>query len=172
MGRKKHATGADGVLEIPSGPDWLDSWFSALWTARGLILALRSLALVDLLFQPSLDSLSTVPHVTAHPIADWAITLVPPAVQRVNGNAQHFRDIRERHQLVIGLECHDHLPFRGSSQLAFLARRVSVGDLGAVAGALGQAARPARSTGPGLATVKDLSHEATAGGHRAASQRD
>jgi hypothetical protein len=41
------------------------------------------------------------------------------------------------------------------------------GDLGAVAGALGQAARPDRSTGRGLATVKDLSREATVGGRRA-----
>jgi hypothetical protein len=99
------------VLEIPSGRDWLGSSFDALWTARGLILALRSLALVDLLFQPSLDGLSAVSHVTAHPISDWAVALVSPAVQGMNRDAQHFRDIRERHQLVTGLECHDHLPF-------------------------------------------------------------
>jgi hypothetical protein len=111
MGRKKRATGADGVLEIPSGPDRLGSWFDALWIARRLILGLRLLALVDLLFQPSLDGLSAVSHVTAHPVADWAVALVSPAVQGVNGDAQHFRDIRERHQLVTGLECHDHLPF-------------------------------------------------------------
>jgi hypothetical protein len=27
----------------------------------------------------------------------------------VNGDAQHFRDIRQRHQLVTGLQRHDHL---------------------------------------------------------------
>jgi hypothetical protein len=42
--------------------------------------------LVDLLFQPSLDSLSTVPHVTAHSVAGRTVALVPPAVQGVNGN--------------------------------------------------------------------------------------
>jgi hypothetical protein len=50
----------------------------------------------------------------AHPVADGAVALVPPAIQGVNGDAQHFRDIRKRHQLVTRLECHDHLPFRGS----------------------------------------------------------
>src|SRR5215217_5910406 len=85
----------------------------------------RLLALVDVLFQPSLDGLTTVPHVTAHSVANWAVALVPPAVQGVNGNAQHFRDIRERHQLVTGLECHDHLPLVDGSQRAFSARRVS-----------------------------------------------
>jgi hypothetical protein len=75
MGRMKRATGADGVLEIPSGPDRLGSWFDALWIARRLILGLRLLALVDLLFQPSLDGLSAVSHVTAHPVADWAVAL-------------------------------------------------------------------------------------------------
>jgi hypothetical protein len=63
--------------------------------------------LVGLLFQPSLDGLTTVPHVTAHPIADWAVAFVPPAVQGVKGDAQHFRYIRERHQLVTGIKCHD-----------------------------------------------------------------
>src|SRR5215218_6598126 len=71
----------------------------------------RLLALVDVLFQPSLDGLTTVPHVTAHSVANWAVALVPPAVQGVNGNAQHFRDVRKRPQLVTGLECHDHRPF-------------------------------------------------------------
>ena len=107
------------MLEIPSGPDWLGSWFNALVDRWGLILALRLLALVDLLFQPSLDGLATVSHVTAHPVADWAVALVSPAVQGVNGDAQHFRDICERHQLVTGLECHDHLPFVDGSQRAF-----------------------------------------------------
>jgi hypothetical protein len=39
----------------------------------------------------------------------------------VNGDAQHFRDIRKRHQLVTGLECHDHLPLVDGSQVAFWA---------------------------------------------------
>jgi hypothetical protein len=164
VGRKKRATGADGVLEIPSGPDWLGSWFNALVDRWGLILALRLLALVDLLFQPSLDGLSTVSHVTAHPVADWAAPLVSPAVQGVNGDAQHFRDICERHQLVTGLECHDHLPFRGSRSGSVLGPPSQRGDQGAVAGAFGQAARPDRSTGRRLATVKTLSREATVGG--------
>ena len=48
----------------------------------------RLLALVDVLFQPSLDSLPTVPYVTAHSVADWAVALIPPAVQGVDGYAQ------------------------------------------------------------------------------------
>jgi hypothetical protein len=68
-------------------------------------------ALVGLLFQPSLDGLSPVPHVTANPVADWAVPLLPPAVRGVNGDAQYFRYFRERHQLVTGLECHDHFLF-------------------------------------------------------------
>ena len=144
MGRKKRATGAAEMLEITSGPDWPGFRFNALWTARGLILAPHLLALVDLLFQPSLNGLSTVPHVTAHPIADRAVALVPPAIQGVNGDAQHFRDIRERHQLVTSLECHDHLPSRGSQfRQGFEPAESQRGDLGAVAGAFGQAARPA-----------------------------
>src|SRR5215207_4003142 len=46
---------------------------------------------------------------TAYPIAGWPVALVPPAVQSVNGDAQHLRDIRQRHQLVTGLQRHDHL---------------------------------------------------------------
>jgi hypothetical protein len=53
----------------------------------GIDLAPGLLALVGLLFQPSLDGLPAVPHVTAHPIADWAVALVPPAIQGVNGDA-------------------------------------------------------------------------------------
>jgi hypothetical protein len=126
MGRNKRATRSGRVLEISSGRDWLGSRFNVLWTARGRILALRPLALVDLLVQPSLDGLSTVAHVTAHPIADRAVALVSPAVQSVNGDA-HFRDICERHQLVTGLKCHDHLPFVDRSPVApSWGRRVSV----------------------------------------------
>jgi hypothetical protein len=33
----------------------------------------------------------------------------------VNGDAQHLRDIRKRHQPVTGLECHDH-PFSARSR--------------------------------------------------------
>ncbi len=45
---------------------WLDFWSNALWTAGGMILALHSLALVDLLLKPSLDGFSAVSRVTAH----------------------------------------------------------------------------------------------------------
>ena len=65
--------------------------------------------LVSPLLQPSFDGLSAIPHMTAYPIAGWPVALVPPAVQSVNGDAQHFRDIRQRHQLVTGLQRHDHL---------------------------------------------------------------
>jgi hypothetical protein len=113
MGRKKRAIGAAEVLvDLFPALDWLGYRSSASWNRSGLILALALLTLVRLLFQPSLNGLPTVPHVTAHPIADWAVALVPPAVQGVNGDAQHFRYIRERHQLVTGPECHDHLPSR------------------------------------------------------------
>ena len=66
------------------------------------------LALIGLLLQPSLDGLPAVPHMATNPIADWAVALGPPAVQGVNRYAQHLRDVRERHQPVTGLECHDH----------------------------------------------------------------
>ena len=60
-----------------------------------LILTPGLRALVGLLLQPSLDGFSAVPHVAAHPISDWTVTPVPPAIQSVNGDAQHFRNIRE-----------------------------------------------------------------------------
>jgi hypothetical protein len=39
------------------------------------------------LLQPSLDGLPAVAHVTTNPVADWAVALVPPAVQGVNRDA-------------------------------------------------------------------------------------
>jgi hypothetical protein len=153
MGRKTRDPSGQEARDL-SRPDWLGSRFNALWAARGPILpAPRLLALVDVLFQPSLDGLSTVPYVTAYSVADWAVALIPPAVQGVNGNAQHFRDIRKRHQLVTGLECHDHLPFVDRSQSIF-GPPSQRGDLGTVGSAFGSATRPDRSTGCGLATVK------------------
>jgi hypothetical protein len=35
----------------------------------------------------------------------------------VNGDAQHFRDIRQRHQLFTGLQRHDHLLSRSMQDL-------------------------------------------------------
>jgi len=108
-GRKRAA----GAAEVPTSPDWLalDRCFvdrSGLDSCAGLTSAGR----------PAVPAkprrLPGDPDVAAYAIADRAVALVPPAVQGVNGNAQHFRDIRKRHQLVTGLECHDHLPFRGS----------------------------------------------------------
>jgi hypothetical protein len=72
-------------------------------------LASGFLALIGPLFQPSLDCFSAIPHVTAHPIASWTVASVPPAVQGVNGDVQHLREIGKRHQFVSGLECHDHV---------------------------------------------------------------
>jgi hypothetical protein len=58
----------------------LNGWPHAEWLrARSAFLESMS-ALVGLLFQPSLDGLSPVPHVTANPVADWAVPLVPQAV--------------------------------------------------------------------------------------------
>jgi hypothetical protein len=55
---------------------------------------LRILAtFVSALLQPSFDGLSAIPHMTAYPIAGWPVALVPLAVQSLNGDAQHFRDI-------------------------------------------------------------------------------
>jgi hypothetical protein len=126
MGRKTRDPSGQEARDL-SGPDWLGSRFNALWAARGPVLpAPCLLALVDVLFQPSLDGLPTVPYVTAYSVADWAVALIPPAVQGMNGNAQHFRDIRKRHQLVTGLECHDHLPFHASQSGSFWGCRVSV----------------------------------------------
>jgi len=96
MGRKTRDRSGE-VLKIPSGSlpaGPVQRSVDALRAARGLMLAPRLLALVDLLFQPSLDSLSTVPHVTAHSVAGRTVALVAPAVQGVNRNAQHFRDVR------------------------------------------------------------------------------
>ena len=76
--------------------------------APGIICRILA-TLVSPLLQPSFDGLSAIPHMTAYPIAGWPVALVPPAVQSVNGAAQHFRDIRQRHQLVTGLQRHDHL---------------------------------------------------------------
>jgi len=85
MGRKTRDRSGE-VLKIPSGRT--GSTVGRCLAGRlGLMLAPRLLALVDLLFQPSLDSLSTVPHVTAHSVAGRTVALVPPAVQGVNGNA-------------------------------------------------------------------------------------
>jgi hypothetical protein len=141
MGRKERATGAVAeVLEIPRGPDCLGARFNALWTARRVILAPQLPTLVGLLFQPSLNGPSAVSHMTAHPVADWAVALVPPAIQGVNGDAQHFRDIRKRHQLVTRLECHDHLPFGGSHTWAQ--------SLGRSGKRLGRTARPVADKRP------------------------
>src|SRR5215212_7434631 len=141
-----------------SGPDWPGSRSMPWGRLETDFPAPRLLALVEVLFQPSLDGLTTVPHVTAHSVADWAVALVPPAVQGVNGNAQHFRDIRKRHQLVTGPECHDHRPFVDGQSGGIFGAPSQRCDLGAVSGPL---------DGCGLATVKDLSREATAGGRRA-----
>jgi hypothetical protein len=45
------------------------------------------LTLVNPLLQPSLDGFAAVSHVPAHPIADWTIAPVPPAIQGVNRDA-------------------------------------------------------------------------------------
>jgi len=95
--------------EVGAGPQWLATLLTGPERGSGFLESMS--ALVGLLFQPSVDGLSPVLHVTANPVAEWAVPLVPPAVQGVNGDAQHFRYLRERHQLVSGLECHDHLPF-------------------------------------------------------------
>jgi hypothetical protein len=131
----------------------------------GLILAPRLLALVCLLLQPCFDGFAAIPHVAAHPIADGTVALVSPAVQGVNGDAQHLREIRERQQSVTGLECHDHLLSRGSQFDAGSARRVSVAtwcSRGLRANRLGRAARPVED----LPTVNALSREAAAGGRQ------
>jgi hypothetical protein len=60
----------------------------------GLADSLRG-AVVGSLLEPSVYGLSAIPDMTANPIAGWPVALVPPAVQGVNWNAQHFRDIRE-----------------------------------------------------------------------------
>ena len=58
MGRKTRDRSGE-VLKIPSGRTG-STVGRCLRAARGLMLAPRLLVLVDLLFQPSLDSLSTV----------------------------------------------------------------------------------------------------------------
>jgi hypothetical protein len=112
-------------------------------------------SLVGSLLEPSVYGLSAIPDMTANPIAGWPVALVPPAVQGMNWNAQHFRDISERHELVSCLECHDHLPSRGYlvSGQAF-GPSSQRGELGEGAGAFAQAARPDRSNSHRLATVK------------------
>jgi hypothetical protein len=112
-------------------------------------------SLVGSLLEPSVYGLSAIPDMTANPIAGWPVALVPPAVQGMNWNAQHFRDIRERHELVSCRECHDHLPSRGYlvSGQAF-GPSSQRGELGEGAGAFAQAARPDRSNSHRSATVK------------------
>src|SRR5829696_2896502 len=135
----------------------------------GTDLAPGLLALVGLLLQPSLNGLPTVPHVTAHPIADRTVTLVPPAIQGVKGDAQHFRNIRERHQLVTGLKCH-HLFLlvdRSSGKVLGLPR-VSLATWARSPGRSGK--RLVRAARP--KPVKDLSRDATAGGRRTTTRID
>jgi hypothetical protein len=67
--------------------------------------------------QPCLDGLPAIPHVPAHPIASWPVAVGPPAVQRMNGDTQHFRDIRQRQQPLTGLQRHDHLLSRSMQDL-------------------------------------------------------
>ena len=99
--------------------------------------------------------LSAIPDMTANPIAGWPVALVPPAVQGMNWNAQHFRDIRERHELVSCLECHDDLPFRGwLFRDRLLAPRLSAANWVKAPG-FAQAARPDRSNNHRRATVKN-----------------
>ena len=86
-------------------------------------------ALAGSLLEPSVYGLSAIPDMTANPKAGWPVARVPPAVQGMNWNAQHFRDIRERHELVSCLECHDHLPSRDSwFRDRLLAPRVSAAN--------------------------------------------
>jgi hypothetical protein len=164
MGRKKGLIGPAAVLE--ARPTLIGSALGPMPRGPlGTDLAPGFLALVGLLLQPSLNGLPTVPHMTAHPIADRTVALVPPAIQGVNGDAQHFRDIRERHQLVTGLECHDHLLSRGSHfDVGSLGPPSQRGDRCSRRGRsgkwLGEAARPVED----LSTVNDLSREAAAGG--------
>jgi hypothetical protein len=102
--------------------------------------AQRLLALIDVRFQPSLDGLTTVPHVTAQSAS--AISLSPAWSVMII--------------FLSSIAVREH--FSPPSQR---------GDLGAVARVFGSAAPPDRSTGCGLATAKDLSREATAGARRA-----
>jgi hypothetical protein len=128
-------------------PDRLGSRFNALWT-RGTDSCARLLALVGLLFQPSLDGFPAVPHVTTHPVADWAVALVPPAVQGVNEDA----NISETSVSDISLS-----PAWSVMIIFLFVDRTRVQSLGGSA---------VRSTGRGQATVKDLSREPTAGGRK------
>jgi hypothetical protein len=123
-------------------------------------------ALVGSLLEPSVYGLSAIPDMTANAIAGWPIALVPPAVQGMNWNAQHFRDIRERHELVSCLECHDHLPSRGYlvSGQAF-GPSSQRGELDEGAGVFAQAARSDRSNSHrDWRLSEDLSRETTVGG--------
>jgi hypothetical protein len=137
MGRRNGRPVRPKCSKISTSPDWL-SLDRCFVDRSGLgFLVPGLLALVGLLFQPRLDGFTTIPDVAAHPIADWAVALVPPAVQGMNGDAQHLRDIRERHQFVTGLECHDHLPSRGSQFDAGLVPAESAWRPGALAGGAG-----------------------------------
>jgi hypothetical protein len=87
MGRKKRATGVAEVLEGLFQPKLSRLSVSCLPVRSRLILALGLLALVDPLLHPSLDGFTAVSHVPAHPIADWTVAHVPPAIQGVNRDA-------------------------------------------------------------------------------------
>ena len=79
MDRKRGASGAAEVLEDLSSRERLGSGGCARTQADRS--ALGVLAPIGLLFQPGLDGLPAIAHVTAHPIADWAVALGPPAVR-------------------------------------------------------------------------------------------
>jgi len=62
--------------------------------------ATSRLALVGLGVKPSLDGCPAVSNVTTDSIAGWALTAVPPPVQRVDRHAEHVGQLSDRHQSI------------------------------------------------------------------------
>jgi hypothetical protein len=81
-------------------------WFAASrrswWTSLGV-------SSVRLRLQPCFNCCSAVLHMSPNPIADRALPVVAPAIERVYRNSEHLGQVRDRHESLAHIERHDHL---------------------------------------------------------------
>src|SRR5829696_5908559 len=68
------------------------------------------LTAVSLLLQPGLNAGAAIANVAADAVAPRAFTAMAPAVESVNRNPQHRREISDRHQSLLSNLVHNLLP--------------------------------------------------------------